>query len=302
MKSDHFWAFVSAVVLSLGACGETSQPHEAQVMYRDGKSIDANSEGARSVVRLELRNAQGIEHFYCSGILVHPNVILTAAHCVVRIDEFKDTVGVRFDPAAIKIQLSNGMQTTGTRADYPKNYAIAYSHVDGLDVGYIVLKEPAPADLIADVASSDEFKAWGKQGAAKGKGISFGKTSHSAGTAGVLNTLDVPFVGFFGPRKDPVTLEIRASDTPENQARPLEFMAGFDNVNACSGDSGGGLFISVAGKLKLAGITSRNLNAPNLDSESCALGTISTVYGSAEAALNWAKRSAPEAFSTVITP
>jgi secreted trypsin-like serine protease len=140
------------------------------------------------------------------------------------------------------------------------------------------------------------MQAWTNQFAARGKGIGFGMTTNGSMSAGFLNTLDLPYVGPFGPKKDPTTLEIKPADSPAEEARFVEFLSGFDSLNACNGDSGGGYFILVEGKRKLAGITSRGISAPTYDAESCAVGTLTTIFGSADVAAEWVKARLPEIF------
>ncbi len=297
MKLNLFMPAIGIATLILASCAEFSKNKDANISHRDGKRIDSSSDGARSVVRLEMKDENGQFKTVCSGILVDPRVVLTAAHCLVSVDEETGIVGDLIRPDSIQIRLSNGFITKGTRSDYPRNFALAINHVDGLDIGYLVLGVPASSDLVAKVSTFNEFDNWTNSFASRGQSIGFGKTANSSLTAGNLNSLDLPYVGFYGPPKDVNTFDIRPASRQDKLARPLEFMAGFGVENTCSGDSGGGMFISIGNQMKLAGIASRTLAAPNPEIDACAVGTLTSIYGFAEAALNWAKRLAPEAFS-----
>jgi V8-like Glu-specific endopeptidase len=189
----------------------------------------------------------------CTGVVVTPRVVLTAAHCV---DDLRDADAVRVfygpnndanDPIDVV--------EFGSHPAYDDNP----QHVDIHDYGYVVLGTDfmLSGGYVAPITTQDEWDeamVEGREVILVGYGED-GSGSASAGT------------------KRKVTTTIRRfSDLG------LEFFAGGDQLDSCRGDSGGPAYVRMDdGSLRLAGITSRG-------SEECGTGGW---YGTPYPALCW---------------
>ena len=157
----------------------------------------------------------------CSGVLVHPEVVVTAAHCVVA-GASKIHFGEHFDPEAF------GVETTDCFA-HP-DYLASGSPSD--DIGVCRLARPVPGlpriPLLAGCADQ----------------------ALRAGTTTIVAGFGIPADGeAFGVKRYAITAladDLRRDDT---------FHAGDASVDGCLGDSGGPAIVRVAdGTWRVAGV------------------------------------------------
>lgn len=168
-----------------------------------------------------------MDRWCCSGTLVSPNVVVTAAHCVVGGCSSRVFVGedVAFPADGEVIKVRNAVA-------HP-NYG---ETVPAYDIAVLILDQPTstPPRPMAPAADSAFVRLAG-----------YGNTDvHSRGGYGRRRTVDVPM----------------ATPDPNYGMDPAtEFAAGapFLDRDSCNGDSGGPAYVQVDDEWYLAGATSR---------------------------------------------
>ena len=170
--------------------------------------------------------------FFCTGILVHSRVVLTAAHCNEGITRVGLNCKTQNDPQMEMIPVQ--------RVRSHPNYRSAN---DINDIAVLILPRNAVTPPIA-MATTQEM-----QNAMETTLVGFGNNNFSATS------------GFGLKRQVSVGID-RHSDIDEAEARlgfesDVEYTAGGNGRDTCTGDSGGPAYIVVDGALKVAGLTSR---------------------------------------------
>jgi hypothetical protein len=169
-----------------------------------------------------LLRADGI----CSGVLIHPLIVLTAGHCrVMGNDEVLINCRDANDPERESIPALTG---------YPHEFHT----VGAFDIQMIFLAKSAQKVAPVRIAEPAEIAQANQVGF-----VGFGESETGAG------------------RKRAVRLEIQKNSTYPRYNRMSEFIAGGNGKGACRGDSGGPAYIFVNGERKLAGLHSRQMTA-----------------------------------------
>lgn len=198
-----------------------------------------------AVVRVDLLP----EALYCSGTLVRPDVVLTAAHCVERINRASE-LEVHFESTTTG---SVGVVDFGVHPDYCGERCV----LDRFDYAYVRLERPLDIEPVPIVTDQEVWDATMRLGSVVTV-VGFGAVPGVASGGYERWMVDVPVRGF--------------------TIRGIEFIAGGDGKDSCEGDSGGPAFVTApGGSLQLVGVTSRG-------SEECGDGGY---YGVAYHALAW---------------
>lgn len=169
--------------------------------------------------------------FCCTGTLVAPNVVVSAAHCPVQAGCDK------------RVFIGDDVEGPGRIIDVERS-VVHPDYVSG-GQGFDDLVVLVLAEEVDDVTPCKVASPEAVAGARTTRLVGFGNTDF-AGTSG------------YGERRM-VDVGI-ASDDPAFGARPeTEFVAGAPGLNrdSCTGDSGGPAYIDVDGEWRLAGATSR---------------------------------------------
>ena len=235
-------ALIAALLTTVSGCASEIEYDEESGEHESGLAGAADNErGEKAVVGILWKDAQGVNKI-CTGELVAPKVVLTAAHCVV--SAVSSTVFVGTSYAARK-EAANGAKHIA----HP-SFAIPVKDpaVGANDIGAIVLATPLTTKPLALNREALE----GIKGI-KGETVTlvgFGVTARTApSTAGIKRSGDA------------ILSEVRKNE--------IYVTGGPDLASACGGDSGGPALLRTKSGYSVIGVESRG------DTD-CKVGTFKT--------------------------
>jgi secreted trypsin-like serine protease len=187
------------------------------------------------------RNPNGAIDWFCTGVLIHPSIVLTAGHCFIQTRQ-ANVVALN---ASDQNQLQNAELINIRRmAVHPR-----YQQTHKLSDMSVAILRKAATTAPVPVASTAELN-----GATRVTLVGFGNDDiHSTRGFGVKREVEVDMVSIRRAAAD----DLDADEQKFGYESDLEFVAGGRGFDTCNGDSGGPVYISVGGATKVAGLTSR---------------------------------------------
>lgn len=215
------------VLSGLMGCSEPSYSRE-NLFYNEkngilgGHTIDSKDRISLSSVFLVNSESNEI----CTGTLVTPKILLTAAHCIPQSSE---------DLQAFFSQqpLSDSAEVQGQEIDFAHTHPEfdRSQNMTSVDLALVVLKESAPAPFKPAILLRGGHIRLGQKVILAGYGNS---SAHNSEGFGVLRKVEAR-LSFVGPRFFEVN---------QNGGRGI-----------CDGDSGGPVFVATDGGLRLLGVS-----------------------------------------------
>jgi secreted trypsin-like serine protease len=218
-----------AAAVLLCSCRTT----QSDLLIAGGEPVPAHE--AHASASVALMSAESPLQPFCSGALLRPDLVLTAAHCI---DGAEVTVGLGPD-------MSTPRQLIKGRAVRHESYEAPYNEAFSFDLALVLLERPVPSGTrLVPLGTAQDLRPGGRLTL-----TGYGVTSPAAATAAAPDNVRLLQVA--------VTLA-RVYDPDDEDVSEYGLIvsrAGNREAGACSGDSGGPVFAHTPAGMRLVAIT-----------------------------------------------